>query len=172
MRERFRFKAGALENLREGGQFKRIIDELGISKKIEFVRSNLSIIIIMPDYKIKIMNNHWETINYLQDLFPSESRKIYNFFDYLLNTDFITLYSQTKNKIFSQFLEDYFSDKKLKAIIKALVAQIGVPSEKMLVLTVAIHLREFIFDSGYYPLGGLQRFSEAFADILKNLVEN
>jgi len=166
-RDGFIFDAGAIENLREGSIFRQIINDLDIEEKIKIYRTDPSIILIMPDYKIKIKNNTWETIADLQDKFPHESKQIYNFFDFIFNTKFPILYIKIKNKIFSQFIEEYFSDKKLKAIIKALVAQIGVPSTKLSTLTAAIHLREFVFDSGYYTRGGLQTFSNALAEKFK-----
>jgi phytoene dehydrogenase-like protein len=166
-RNGFSFESAAIENLRKGGQFRKILDDLNIEKKVKIIRIDPSILLITPDYRIKIKNNIEESIDDLRNQFPKQAKKILIFFNYILKTSFARIYLDARNKIYEDLLNEYFDDKKLKAILRMLISQIGVPSNKLSVLTAAIHLREFVFDNGYYPLGGLQALSDAFADTFK-----
>ncbi len=166
-RGKFTFEAGAFEDLREDSIFGQIIQELEIYNKVKIVRSDPNIIIITPDYKIKVRTNLDATIEELQEYFPHQADEIRNFFYFIDNYNLISLYSKCRNKTFDDLLSEYFSDDRLKSIFRIMSSQIGVISSKVAALSVCTYFKTFIINGGYYPLGGLQIFSNAFAERFK-----
>jgi len=65
-------------------------------------------------------------------------------------------------------LGSYFRDWELKSIFSTLLGNIGLPSSMASALTAVFLYREFIFDSGYYPKGGMQRFADALLERFKS----
>ncbi|MFA5337471.1 MAG: NAD(P)/FAD-dependent oxidoreductase [Candidatus Omnitrophota bacterium] len=147
----------ALSSLRKEGLLYRLLSELGVADRIKFNRHNPPNIIITPDFKINIFHGDTnKTIEELQKYFPQEKNQITRFFQYIiLANSFLDIRSKT----FDELLNSFFSDKKLKAILSIIAtAFIGFPSSKSSALIACLLYKEFIFDGGYYPLGGMQNF--------------
>lgn len=168
-RNKFTFNVitSSLGNLGEDKELGKIVEELNLSLK--FIRTNPSDVIYTPDYRIPIYNDFNQTIINLQDKFPYEAKSIKDFFDFIKLKDTISLYSQLRNKTFTDVLNQYFKNFKLKSILAMIPWRLGIGASSIAAFTAAIHYREFIFDLGYHPVGGMQIFSTALAEKFKKL---
>jgi len=165
----FRFDScvHSLGSLRENGALRKIFFDLELDKKIKIIRLNPFDTIIVPGHTIRIMSSLKDTINEFHINFPKEIENIKNFFNFITKTDFLTLYIKLKNKTFKELLDEYIFEEKVKAILTIPLGNIGLPSKAASALVSAILYREFIFDGGYYPLGGMQRFSDGITEVFK-----
>lgn len=161
-KNRFIFDAGVhvLTGFKSGGPLDRIFTELGIYKKIKIVRSDPTDIIVVPDHKIYFWNDIERTINDLQEKFPDQAKGINEFFNFLNDIDHFSLYSKFREKTFEEVLNNYFSNYKLRQIMTTFLGVLGLPSYKVSAYAGVSLYQKFIFDGGYYPLGGMQNFSD------------
>ncbi|MEW6100879.1 MAG: NAD(P)/FAD-dependent oxidoreductase [Candidatus Omnitrophota bacterium] len=156
----FRFDAcaHALSSLRKDARLYDILRDLDINLKIK--RPNPSEQIITPEFKINIYHEIMRTIAEFQRIFSSEEREIENFFKHVLLgslRDSMAFRSLT----FNDLLERYFKDRKLKSIFSIILFRLlGVHSSDISATVGIIIWREFIFDGGYYPVGGMQALPE------------
>jgi prolycopene isomerase len=152
----------SLGSLREGGNLRIIIQELGIEERLKITRYDPSDIIVSPDFKIHFWNDLNRTIQEFQGHFPNEADNIKEFFNYIKNcggTSIIALRSIT----FQTLLDRFFNDKKLKGILSLpVLGNASLPAEKISAFVGAILYKEFMLDGGYYPNGSIQ----ALADVL------
>ena len=170
-RNGFRFDAcvHSLGSLRRDGIIANILRELHIDKRINFIRYNPQDVIITPDDKIFFWNDLDKTISELQQKFPKESVNIKNFFQFINNCNGVLLNS-LKNITFQVFLDEYFSDIKLKSILSLpILGNMGLPASQALALTAVTIFKEFILDGGYYPEGGIQKLPDIFLARFKEL---
>jgi phytoene dehydrogenase-like protein len=168
----FTFDAAAhvLGGYRDGGNFRKIIVELGIDKMVNISRVNPSDIVITPDFKINFWNDTKKTIDDLSNIFPNETDAIRNYFDYYSNlkggSEFESV--KLKDKTFASFLKSYFKDDTLiSAISYPVFGYGGLPPSLMQAFTGAKIYNEFIIDGGYYSQGGMQKIPDALDQIIK-----
>lgn len=171
-RKGYTFDAAAhsFGSYRDGGNFKKILTELGIHKAIKINRFNPSDIIITPDFKINLSNNIIETINNLSDIFPNDKDNIANFYNYFTNKIASNLSEniKLKNTSFASFLKYYFSDDTLmNSIAFPVFGNGGLPPSTMNAFTGTKIFSEFLIDGGYYPIGGIQKLPTALENIIK-----
>ena len=160
----FRFDACAhsLSSLRTGGRLYRILDYIGVLQKLSIKKHTPSEIIITPDKNIKIYHNNPQTIDDFQRAFPCEKQELSNFFNFIISSPDSKIISLRKTT-FTHFLDSSFTNYKLKTIFSTILFLITGTHPDILSAVIGCFLiREFIFDGGYYPTGGMQ----AFADIL------
>lgn len=164
-RQKFYFDAGAhyLGSCRPAGQIGRLLSEHGLKSRVELIRCNPSDIIAMRDREIQVFSERERTIESFCDAYPEESRDLKRFFSYLLNTEPLHLFSDLNAITFDQLLSQYFKDWKVKSALSVLLGNIGLPSTRASALTSAFLYREFVFDGGYYPKGGMQAFPDILA---------
>jgi phytoene dehydrogenase-like protein len=174
-RQGFTFDAAAhsLGSYREGGNLRRIISELGIDKLIKIIRFNPSDIIITPRFNLTFWNDTKDTIDDLISVFPSEKDNIANFFSYFNklndNSTPTSLFESVKfkGKTFHSFLRTFFTDNALINAISCVVfGYVGLPPSLMQAATGIKIFNEYVIDAGYYPEGGMQELSNAFASII------
>ena len=160
----FRFDVGAhaLGGMYEGGPLRKIIHELNLD--VEITRINPSDTIITPDYKIYIWNDLRRTIYNFQDSFPMEAKNLDSFFSFILNARITEMLINLREKTFSQFLDQYFKDKKLKTILSLPLGNLGVSSKIASAIASVFLYRQFIFNGGYYPIGGMQSLPTALSN--------
>lgn len=165
----FDFDAGlhCLEGCGEDGKVRKIIDDLGLSDRLNITRTDPSELVILPDYKINIWNNSEKTLAELQTVFPEEAKSIEKFFAYITKQSFLNLFTDLNNMVFKTMLDNYFNSYKLKAFFQILLKNIGLPSNRVAAINAVLFLREYLFDGGYYPEGGFQRFSDVLAERFK-----
>jgi phytoene dehydrogenase-like protein len=171
-RKDFSFDAAAhsFGSYREGGNFRKIIGELGVDAMIKINRFDPSDIIITPDFKIAFWNDVNRTIDDLTKIFPLEKNNIKKYFDYYDDHVFARQFEniKLKDKTFAAFLSSFFSDKRLmSAISYPVVGNGGLPPSLMSAFTGTKIFREFLIDGGYYPEGGMQGLPNALASIIK-----
>lgn len=166
----FYFDAGAhyLSSCRERGQLGKLIADHGLDKYVTLQRHDPSDTILMPDHTIELPTNFQALIEIFQRHFPSESSHIRTFFEYMARTEATTLYVQLKDKVFSELMDTYLSDAQLKAVLELLLANIGSSARRASALSAVFLFREYIFDGGYYPKGGMQQFCDALARRFKD----
>ena len=176
-RKGFTFDAGihALGSCRDGGYINMLLRELDLFKEITIVRKDPSEAIITPDFKVDIRNNINDTIEEWQRIFPSESSNINSFFKFVNSIDvkdtktFFSLYSKLKGRTFLDLLDGNFKDNKPKAILTALLGNMGLPASQSSALNSLIFYREFILDGGYYPIGSTQALTDTILNKFKEL---
>ena len=176
-RKGFRFDVGPhyLRSLREGGILSQVLNELELLQRIKFLTSDPTDRFIMPDRTIFIRRDKNKTKEELISNFPKEKENISRFFDYVLsmNKNFLQVIAQTKKITFEEFLEGFFVNSKLKSILSIPLISIGLPPSRASAIVALVLYKEFIFDGGYYPEGGMQvlpdllsaRFKEYGGDI-------
>lgn len=173
-RKKFHFDACAhsFGSYKEGGIISNIFKELDIYNRLEIKRYDPSDIIIAPDYRVSFWNDLDETIKEFQKLFPREKKNIASLFRYLNASSGASLV-QLRNKTFKDLLDSYLCDYKLKAILSLpVLGNLGLPASQVSAFTASKYYNQFIFDGGYYPNGGMQKFSDILAERFKELGGN
>ncbi|PIY82648.1 MAG: hypothetical protein COY78_05595 [Candidatus Omnitrophica bacterium CG_4_10_14_0_8_um_filter_44_12] len=154
----YKFDVGVhyLGSLGKKGTLRAVFNELDLD--LETIRIDPSDKIITPDKICYIRSKVRETIDSFKKEFPLESKKIESFFSFILESNFINIYRKTLNLSFSNFLDLFFSDYRLKGILSLLLGNIGLFAETAHAMAAIIFYRQYILDSGYYPKGGMQSF--------------
>lgn len=168
-RRGFTFEAGAIEDLAEGSFFRKVISEFGIDKKINITQHSPNLIIFTDDERIRLDVELNEIIQYFQKHWPSETYSIEKFFKLISDYNIQLLYLKYRNKTFDNLLDEYFKNEKLKTTLRIISSQIGAASNQASALSVITYYKTFILSGGYYPMGGLQKFSDCFSNSFREL---
>lgn len=169
-RRDFIFDAGphCFGSYRTGGMTRRIFEDLGVDRTLNIIRSDPSDIIITPHHSISFWNDFERTVGSLQALFPAESSGIRSFFSLLLDTN-PKSFSLLRRTTFKTILDLHFTSDTLKTILGyPLLAVNGLPPSLMSAFVGAKLYSEFIFDGGYYPVGGMHKLADAVAERYKS----
>ncbi|MBU2541845.1 MAG: NAD(P)/FAD-dependent oxidoreductase [Candidatus Omnitrophica bacterium] len=154
----------SLSGCGKDGSLQRIIQELDLKNDLEFINYEIRDIVITPNYKVNLYGSVGKTIGELQRYFPKQEKAIKKFFEKILFSP-ITSLSKMRNTSFKNNLDFYFTNEELKTILSiVLLGYTGVPPSRLSTLAAYLLYRDFIFDGGYYPLGGMQKFSNALAN--------
>jgi len=164
----FNSSVHSLTNCRKGGILDTIFCELGLYKLIEIKRSEYPDLIITPDHKIHFYNETEKTIAELQQNFPGERQAIRMFFNSIIESSMVQLFFSLKDKTFEELLNSYFKDYRLKAIFKALLGYIGMPSSVTSAFTAIALYKEFVIEGRYFVKNGVQHLSDALLAIFKD----
>lgn len=175
-RSGYYFDAGAhyLGSCRRTGQLGKLLVDHGLEDRITFIRTNPSDVLVTRNREIRIWQEYERLVEEFQEQFPKESRQIRQFMDYMAKSNPLQLYVDLKDKTFSQILDGYFRDYEVKSAFSFPLGNLALPSTEASALTSVFLYREFIFDGGYYPKGGIQalpdvlleRFKEYGGDVL------
>jgi all-trans-retinol 13,14-reductase len=139
----------------------QIIKELNID--IQLIRSNPSDVVITPEYEVEIKNSIEESMCQLIKIFPNE-KKIKQFFSLFSFKSGLQLYYLLRGKTFKNLLDKYFSDFRIKAILSIFLANCGISPSKASAFTTILFLKSYVFNGGYYPVGGMQRFTDSLVN--------
>ncbi|MGA1839991.1 MAG: phytoene desaturase family protein [bacterium] len=120
------------------------------------------------DQVIPLKTDYGETRRQLEYHFPKEKDQIKDFFSLFEKPIFFSLYNKLKNRSFKELLDEYFLDERLKNFWFAMCSSFGLIPSKLDAIAAFSYCRAFIMDSGYYPIGGMQSFSNAFLDTYKS----
>jgi phytoene dehydrogenase-like protein len=170
-RKNFTFDAAAhcFGGYREKGITRKVFKELGIDKKLVITKFNPSDTIKTPDYKISFWTDLDQTVEDFQSAFPEEANNIRTFFHFLLRPD-PKIFTRIRRWTFSDLLDNYFTDAKLKTILSIPLLGIGgLPPDLMSAFIGAKLFSEFLLDGGYYPEGGMQELPDALSERFKEL---
>jgi phytoene dehydrogenase-like protein len=165
VRDGFTFDVGihALPECGEKGRITSILKNLGLEKEIEIIRTKVNEIVITPDHRIDFVPEKESVMETLTKYFKKDSKNIDKFIKYLLNTSFLELFTELKDKTFDHLLYNYFKSSELKNIFKVFLGNLGLPSYKVSALTAAILYRDHLLNGGYYLKGGMQSISNKLA---------
>lgn len=164
-RKGFTFDAAAhsFGSYRAGGNMRRILEDLGLQKRLTIKRYDPSDIIVSPDCTISFYADTNETRLKLQEAFPRESKGIDNFISFLSDSKPIN-FVPLRHMTFKDLLDRYINDDVLKAILSIpVLGNGGLPSSLISAFTGAKIYSEFLLDGGYYPEGGMQSLSDSLA---------
>jgi phytoene dehydrogenase-like protein len=166
-RKHFIFDAAvhSFGNFAEGKPINKIFKELNIADRIRIKRSNPSDIIKIKDFYLEIDNDFSKTQDAIIHYFPKERRNIINFFTDIKKAKALDWFIQLKNKTFLDYLHSYFHDEKLVNILSFPLGNIGLPAKMTAAFSGVILYRDFIFDGGYYPEGGMQNLANNFLNV-------
>ena len=158
-RKGFIFDAGvhSLGSLRKNGMLYTILSDLKLLGKIQFITTKMIDRIITPTTKFYISRNKNHTKKVLIKQFPGEKDGINKFFDFIDGGDLLYTISKTKKINFKDLLDRYLINEDLKTVLSIPLTNIGLPASKASALVAVFLYREFIFDGGYYPRGGIQQ---------------
>ncbi len=152
-----------LGSCREGGKLNIILRDLSLEERLEFKRIDPADTIIMPDHKVLIHADYKLTKESFKGEFYAERDNIEKFFAFVCQSSIYEIYKRTFDCSFLDLLNEFFSDKKLKATISVLLGNVGLPASMTPALSASILFREYICDPGYYPVGGIQAFPDLLA---------
>jgi len=153
----------SLSSFRNGGSLYRIYNDLELSDKLSFIRNEKPDIVVTPNHKINFYTNFQETILQLQHHFPEERSSIAKFIDLIVNNKIIS-FAKLRSFTFSDLLNQYFRNKELKTILSImLLGYTGLPPTQLSSIVGILIFREFVFDGGYYPVGGMQNLPDTLA---------
>ncbi|MDD5070694.1 MAG: NAD(P)/FAD-dependent oxidoreductase [Candidatus Omnitrophica bacterium] len=166
VRNNYIFDVGAhcLGSFRQGGAMSKILEELGILHRLELMTSDVVDIINMPEHKVYVYKDPQKTITSLMNNFPNEKDSIHVFFEFIRTKNFLEVVSKTKKISFQELLDHYFVDNKLKAVLSVFLGNIGVSPSRASALVSIVLFKEFIFDGGYYPKGGMQKLPDLLCE--------
>jgi prolycopene isomerase len=168
-RKGFTFDAAAdcFGAYRKDGITRKILEDLGVDRKLNIIRPNPTDTVITPDHRVSFWSDLGMTIEDFQAAFPEEKRSIKSFFHFLVRPDSTAL-PRLRTRTFQELLDDYFRNDRLKAILSVpLLAIGGLPPSLMSAFIAAKLFSEFILDGGYYPEGGMQALPDALAERFK-----
>ena len=161
--------AHSLGSLRPGGIIDNVLKDLDLRDKINIVQHNPSDIIIGPDFKINLWNNIDQLIDEFSAHFLDEKDNIVRFFNFV-DTCRGLIFNSLRQKTFSQFLDEFFTDQKLKAFIALpVLGNAGLGPSKISAFTAVNLYKEFMIDGGYYPEKGMQEYANIFVDKIREL---
>ncbi len=152
--------AHVLSSCRPSGQLGRLLSDHDLSTRMEFIRCNPSDVMITRNARVFIKIDYEELVQEFQTAFPREAKEIRKLLDYMSRTDPLRLYADLKDKTFSDLLDSYLKSTELKSQLSIQLGNIGLPSSQASAVTAVFLYREFVFDGGYYPKGGMQAFPD------------
>jgi len=153
----------SLSSFRQGGILNKIFNDFDLKSNFKLIRHDISDTIITPNYKISLFHDVEKSIGELSKSFPQQRSKIESFLKLIYFTPLILL-TKYKNFTLKDLLDLYFDNGELRTILTiALLGYTGLPPSTLSAFVAILIFREFIFDGGYYPEGGMQRFSDALA---------
>lgn len=161
--------AHSFGSYRNCGNMRLIVEALDLDKTLKIKRYVPSDIINTPDYKITFWPDLDRTIDELQCAFPHEAENVRKFIQYLTSSKPID-FAMLRKKTFKDFLDQYFQDERLKAILALPSFGNGaLPPSLISAFTGSKIFTEFILDGGYYPVGGMQALPDSLAERFKIL---
>ncbi len=156
----------SLASCRVGGTLGKIINDLNLKNSLIIIETAIPNIIIFGEKKIRFYRSLGKTIEEFIRSFPNEEANIVSFFRFVSNSDPL-LFVRLRNKTFCEFLDGLFKDKSLKRIIERIILiSTGVLPKDLSAFIGCSTFKEYVLDSGYYPVGGMQSFSDALAKIV------
>lgn len=156
--------AHAISSLRKDGRLSKLLNGIGINDQLSTKKHDPSEIIITPDHRIEIFSDFGQTVSEFQKNFPKQKKQIEEFFKFIVFSP-IDEFLLLRRTVFEQMLDKYFDDTKLKTILSIMMLQlVGLHPSRLSALVACLLWREFMFDGGYYPVGGMQRLADVLLE--------
>lgn len=151
----------SLSSFRKGGSLNRIMQDFELQNEIKLIRHDIPDIVITPNKKISFYTDIKKTILEFQKSFPHQNQDIERFFKFLHNSPVISLL-KLRTLSLEKLLDTYFTDPELKTVLSIiLLGYTGLPASRLSAFIACMIYREFVFDGGYYPVGGMQKLPDA-----------
>jgi phytoene dehydrogenase-like protein len=163
------FDAGAhyLGSCRREGYIGRLIADHGLADRLVLLRNDPSDVIVTAGHEVFFHSDPGRTTAELQRHFPAEAGAIERFVHYVVRSAPMTIYSENAGVTFAAVLARHFRDPALKAVLAMPLGNVGLPSTQVAATTALFLYREFVFDGGYYPKGGMQRFADVLVESIR-----
>jgi phytoene dehydrogenase-like protein len=175
-----------LDGVGKGQFWRSFFDKCGIEDSIEFTKLKYSFRMIFPEHDIRLPSgNLKEVINTLEESFPNEKKGIHSLFKEMVNiyNDLCKFLPKTApilqqlptfpfryrsmfsalTKTSKQIISKHLKDEKLMGLLLANYGYFGLPPSKSNILNLTANTGYWM-DGSYYPVGGAQMVSNAFAD--------
>lgn len=138
----------------------QVLNDLKLYDQIKFNQIDPTDTIVLPRQTICIRSRHERTIEEFKGAFPNESAEIDEFFKYITDKSFIYLICKLRSSTFNDLLGNFFRNPEIIAAFNVLLGNIGINGAKASAIASVILFREYLFDPGYYPNGGIQAFPD------------
>jgi len=152
----------SIGGLRKSGVLRKIFDDFDIDNDLSYVQYAPSDILRSEDYCISFSRNLNDVVDSFTKNFPCESRNFRNFFEIFSDNyqDNLTFFQKLRSMTFKDLLDTFFKSKQVKGVLSLpLLGNAGLPSSLMSATFGYQVYKEFMLDGGYYPIGGMQEFS-------------
>jgi prolycopene isomerase len=154
----------ALSGFEKGGSFYKICSELHIEKELILVNYDIPDIVMTSEKRCLFNKDPIKATESLSKCFPKEQVNIRRFMGLLHSSPTLSLTS-LRNKSFQELLDIYFKEEELKTYFSLILfGYSGVPPWELSAFYACTIYRDFIFNGGYYPLGGMETFSDVLAN--------
>lgn len=156
------FDAGAhvLGSCRPQGQIGRLLSDHALADRLVLIPSDPADVVITAHHEVPFFRDWKRTVDILADAFPHEAEALSRLVEYLMGTDPLRLYTDLQGVTFAQLLRAYVRDPELQSVFAMLLGNIGLPASRAAAVTAAFLYRDYVFDGGFYPRGGMQRFPD------------
>ncbi len=175
LRKEYRFESAihAINGCGDTGRTREILSMCGVFKKISFLKPRDVYRIVLPGIDLRFPQQDVQSfVKILHAYFPIERTNIDNFFrevellfretvntDYAISSSLIWKY---KNLTLKDFLDNYFKNEMIKALLAQYWGYLGVPPSKLSAIHYLYMFWDYIANGAFYPEGG----SEGVARLL------
>jgi prolycopene isomerase len=188
-RKAFTFDAAVhfTEGLGEGGQFYRILKDLGVEGQVRSRRLDPLYRVVLGGESFSVPADAVKYVAMLTEKFPYERKGISELFRTLreLNDEIeklppvlgakeklsvpvrFPLTFRYYKKTFAQMMNDFVKGQKLKSLIAAGWPYVGLPPSRVSSLIMAQYMYTAHFQGHYYPLGGTQVLADTLVGALR-----
>ncbi|MBL7073041.1 MAG: NAD(P)/FAD-dependent oxidoreductase [Candidatus Omnitrophica bacterium] len=170
----------AVGAMREGEILRDILKKLDIESQLDIICLDPIRRNIFPDFTIDIAGTAAEYKETLSKLFSSEKEGIDNLFSLMRkiykqsiamifsgeNND-IRAYYDWLGKPFSALLDNYLTDKKLKAVLSSYCNYLGLPSSRVSSILVVNTLMHYLEGGAFRIGGGMQNLIKALVGVIE-----
>ncbi len=187
-RDKFTFDVvHAIGGLKKGSQLERIFSYIGVDKKVEFIEIDKTFKFIYPDITIDC---YTDINRYKQELinnFPEEKEGIHKYFKTMQSiwkemqssyyrptlSQFLTYLIRFPNLVryyhstHQEILDRFFKDTRLKEILGSGWGYLGLNNPRISGLYLMGMYMSYHAGGAWYPKGGYQKISDAFAECFK-----
>ena len=174
-------------DLSEGGKLKKILEEIGVWKRVDFYQVDSLYKVVFPDKSIIALSGNFQDYQQkLIEMFPNEKNGIEGLIQAFINIrkDILNITEKNNNGQTVDLLQDaptmlaYQSDTlksmlstfiqsdELKNIISQYWMYFGLPPSQMAAVFYAYVWTEYHVYGGYYPHRRSQSLSDAIKDII------
>ncbi|MBF0548407.1 MAG: NAD(P)/FAD-dependent oxidoreductase [Candidatus Riflebacteria bacterium] len=174
-------------SVRKGDPVEQILSYIGVTKKVDFLELDKLARIVGPDMEIDWHSDTYKLEHEFLSKFPNDRKSIRNFFSeiriiweeiseahYKPGLLQMLLYPfqfprlvKYGNCTLSEFLDRFFSNEKIKEFLGKESVTLGLCKEEVSALLYIGYIMGYSAGGIWYPKGGFQNISNAFADCLK-----
>jgi prolycopene isomerase len=162
----------------------RTLENLGVTKRVEFVKLNTLYRSVFPDLDVTIPVGRESAEGVLLDTFPHESEGIKRFLDRMSDTNSALSMLQRgemskkevqdnffayKDKTLAEVLNADVKDSKARAVLAQLMGYFGLPPSKLSYIIYATGYDTYLRYGGAQIRGTSQTLSNAFVDIIHEM---